>query len=320
MNILRLYPKFYRKFLIEKVRLAGYKESAEAYNAQTLRNAFIATFLGTTIVLFLHNSLLYIPGIFFGTIALLNFLLSMKAADRIKKMETLFPDIISLMASNLRAGITVDHAFLLSARQEFYPLNEEILKAGKEIATGIDTIQALDNMRKRIGSEKVSKTISLIISGLRAGGNIADLLEQTAANLKEKEIIEKKAASNIAMYVIFIMFAIGAGAPMLFGLSTVLVEIITDITSRLPDIENQAAAMPVSFQQLDLDVGRLIGFSITFMILTNLISCLVMGLVNKGAGREGLKYFLPLTVASIIIFFVVRTVLSSYMVGIFQGI
>ena len=74
-------------------------------------------------------------------------------------------------------------------------------------------------MSDRIDSEKISKVITLIISGLKAGGNISDLLEQTSKNMKEKEIIEKKAASSILMYVIFIFFAVGIGAPLLFGLS-----------------------------------------------------------------------------------------------------
>src|SRR3989344_4673920 len=37
---------------------------------------------------------------------------------RITKMEAVFPDFIELMASNLRAGITVDKALLISSRRE----------------------------------------------------------------------------------------------------------------------------------------------------------------------------------------------------------
>lgn len=47
-------------------------------------------------------------------------------------------------------------------------------------------------MSERIDSEKISRVITLITSGLKAGGNISDLLEQTSRNMKEKEIIEKK--------------------------------------------------------------------------------------------------------------------------------
>jgi len=53
-----------------------------------------------------------------------------------EKIETVFPDFLQLVASNLRAGITVDRAMLLSARPEFAPLDKEILQSGRDISTG----------------------------------------------------------------------------------------------------------------------------------------------------------------------------------------
>ena len=55
--------------------------------------------------------------------------------NRIKKMELAFPDFISLMASNLRAGMTIDRALVLSARKEFDPLDKEILQVGKDMGS-----------------------------------------------------------------------------------------------------------------------------------------------------------------------------------------
>jgi len=181
--------------------------------------------------------MLYALLIFFLLHVFLYFKISLKASARIKKIEAVFADAISLMASNLRSGVTVDKAFLLSARHEFSPLDEEILKTGKEVATGKDIVYALKKMSDRIDSEKISKTVLLIISGLKAGGNISDLLEETSRNIKEKEVIEKKAQSTILMYVIFVFFAVGVGAPILFALGSVLVEIIIELSSRTPNIE-----------------------------------------------------------------------------------
>src|SRR3989344_238106 len=92
-----------------------------------------------------------------------------KAAD-IKRMEEVFPDFISLMASNLRAGMTVDRALLLSSRKEFAPLDKEIIILGKDIVTGKEISQALLETANRIKSEKITKTIRLIISGIVSGG------------------------------------------------------------------------------------------------------------------------------------------------------
>jgi len=231
-------------------------------------------------------------------------------------MELIFPDVISLMASNLRSGITADRAFLLSARPEFSPLDKEILKTGKEIATGKEIIHAFKKLSDRIDSEKISKIITLIVSGLKAGGNISDLLEQTSKNMKEKEIIEKKAASSILMYVIFIFFAVGVGAPLLFGLSSILVEIVIQLTSRMPDVGSSQMNLPFTFSTVSISVNFVIYFSLIFIIVTDLISSVVIGLVNKGEGKAGLKFFLPLVAVSLTIFFAIRILLSNTLVKI----
>ncbi len=241
------------------------------------------------------------------------FRVSIKTSARIKKMEKVFPDVISLMSSNLRAGITIDRAFLLSARPEFSPLDQEILKAGKEVATGKDIIKAFTEMGKRIDSEKISKVVTLINSGLRSGGNISDLLEQTASNMKEKEFIEKRASSSILMYVIFIYFAVGIGAPVLFSLSTILVDVVINISSKVPVIENASYNLPFAFTQVSISSQFIIYFTLLFIIVTDFISCIVVGLVNKGDGKVGLKYFFPLLAFSLFIFFTIRFILSGFL-------
>ncbi|MCK5493471.1 MAG: hypothetical protein KAJ14_10215, partial [Candidatus Omnitrophica bacterium] len=69
---------------------------------------------------------------FVVTFSIFRFMTSLKKSDRIKKIEGIFPDFLQLVASNLRAGMTVDRAMLLSSRPEFAPLDEEIFRAGKD--------------------------------------------------------------------------------------------------------------------------------------------------------------------------------------------
>ena len=237
---------------------------------------------------------------------------------RIRKMEEIFPDVISLMASNLRSGITIDRSFLLSARPEFYPLDEEILRTGRDITTGKDIVIALKNMGQRIDSEKINKIISLISSGIRAGGNISDLLEQTSSNMREKEFLEKRASSSILMYVIFILFAIAVGAPILFSLSSVLIEIIINLSATIPDISTTRLNLPLTFNNIGLSTKFIIYFSVVFLIITDFISSLVIGLVNKGESKQGLKYFIPILLFSLSIFFLSRIILLKFISGMFS--
>lgn len=317
MNSLKLYPEKIRKEYEKNIINAGIKISPEIYHNSIIRTVIILTIISSIGFYIFQISMLYALLVFVVLNLFFYFRVSLNASSRIKKMEGVFPDVISLMASNLRSGITIDRAFLLSARPEFTPLDDEILKTGKDIATGKDVAYALMNMSKRIDSEKITKTIMLIISGLKAGGNISDLLEQTSANMKEKEFIEKRATSSILMYVIFIFFAVGIGAPILFSLSSVLVEIIINLVAHIPSVGTSQMELPFTFSQVAISPSFVIYFSIIFMVFTDLISSLVIGLVNKGEAKAGLRWFIPLVAFSLAIFFIVRIVLTKFLAGAF---
>lgn len=310
MNTLKFYPKPFRKIYIKNMKNAGIEESPEKYHNKIFKIIIILTVIFSTPIFYFRQTMLYALGIFILLNLFFYFRLSLRASNRIMKMEKLFPDVISLMASNLRAGVTVEKAFILSSRPEFGPLENEILKTGKEIATGKNIVFALNAMAKRIDSEKISKVITLILTGLKAGGNISNLLEETSRNMKEKEVIEKKAASTILMYVIFIFVAVGIGGPVLFGLGSVLVEIVIDLTSRLPSVDASQLSLPFTFTKTSISLNFVIYFSIAFILITDLITCLVVGLVNKGEGKQGLKYFIPLALVSLTIFLTIRIFLS----------
>ena len=244
------------------------------------------------------------------------FSVQLKKYRRIRRMEEVFPDFLQLMSSNLRAGITIDRSMLLSVREEFDPLDKEIQKTGREIATGKSMEVALLNMAKRIGSEKIQKTILLIISGMRAGGNLAKLLEQTGTNMREMDFIEKKASSNVLMYVIFIFVAVSAGAPALFGLSTVLVETLTHLLASIPDVES--VSLPFTLSKISISINFIIYFSLVFIIVIDILAALILGLVSKGEEKEGIRYLPPILVISLVVFFSIRYALSGFMSGLFQ--
>ena len=230
---------------------------------------------------------------------------------KIKKMESAFPDFLQLMSSNLRAGMPTDQALLMSARKEFDPLDKEIAKLGKELMTGRSIEIAMLEFGERTRSQKIKRTISLILSGLKSGGNMAVLLEETAARARERNFVQNRAASNVLMYVIFIFAALTIGAPGLFGLSTVLVEVLTDILSTIPATQT-SVSLPFTLSSIQVPTSFIIYFSITFIIAIDILGAFILGLVTKGKEREGAKYILPLIAISMAVFFVIRYVLLVY--------
>ncbi len=233
-------------------------------------------------------------------------------SKKIKKMEEVFPDFLELMSSNLRAGMTIDRALLASSREEFSPLDLEIVKLGKDIATGKNIEQALKEMADRIQSEKIKRTLLVIISGIKAGGNLATLLEETAVHARERGFVEKRAASNVLMYVLFIFFALAVGAPVLFGLSAALVDIITSLLATIPPMENTNLQLPFTLTSISISTRFIMYFSIIFIIVTDILGSLVIGAVSKGEEKAGIKYIVPLIAVGLTLFLVVKYVLLNY--------
>jgi archaeal flagellar protein FlaJ len=240
----------------------------------------------------------------------------LRISAEIKKMEEVFPDFIELMSSNLRAGMTIDKALLLSSRKEFAPLDREITMLGKDIVTGKEISKALSEMALRIGSEKIRKTIDLITSGIKSGGNISILLEETAVNMRERSFIEKRPASNVLMYVIFIFFAVAVGAPLLFGLSSALVQILTNLLATIPTGE-MPTNTPFTMTKITISVSFVTYLSLMFLIATSILASMIIGLVNKGEEKSGVKYALPLIAISTVVFFAIKTLMIKYFAGFF---
>lgn len=241
---------------------------------------------------------------------------SLKNSARIRKMEAAFPDFLQLMSSNLRAGMTISKAMLLSSREEFAPLDKEILRVGKDITTGKDIERALLDMSDRVGSEKIRKTLLLIISGIKAGGNLSILLEETASNMREREFVEKRASSNVLMYVIFIFIAVAVAAPALFSLSNILVGVLSGLLSSLPSTQS-TVSLPFTMSSISISTDFIMYFSVAFIIMLDILAALVLGLVSKGEERDGLKYLIPILILSLGIFFLIKLLLAGFLAGLF---
>jgi len=226
-------------------------------------------------------------------------------------IENIFPDALQLMASNLRSGLTTDIALLLSARPEFGVLKDEINVVGKEITLGEDVGDALLHMTGRIKSRTIERTIELIVAGLRSGGELASLLEQTARDLRRQRLIDQKIRTNVHMYVIFIFIAVAFGAPILFGLSSFLVEVLKSRVSEIsvPPEVLATSQIPLTITDIKITNTFIITYILAFLITSSVLGGLIIGLISKGRERAGLRLIPLLLIVTISLFFLVRFIL-----------
>ncbi|RLI87069.1 MAG: hypothetical protein DRO76_02905 [Candidatus Altiarchaeales archaeon] len=233
-------------------------------------------------------------------------------------VETILPDALQLMSSNIRAGLTTDKALLLAARPEFGPLADEIKRIGRETMTGGNLTEALLKTNQRIKSEALSKTMDLIVNSIRSGGKLADLLDQTASDLRDQQMIQKEISASVLMYVIFIFIAIGLAAPLLFAMSSFLVKVLismsTKIGGEIPSEIAMGGSAPISMTNIQIRPEFLQEFAIASLLVSSIFGSLIIGLVLKGDGKEGIKFLPFLVVISLGLFF-----LGCYIMDTFFG-
>lgn len=316
------YPKRIKKSIINLLIYSGIKIEHNK-------------FLGFILVLNLLLSILF--GFYLGAFFNINFwlvffvvffiiniaeimLLRVNADKKGKFIESVLPDALELMASNLRAGLTVDRALLLSIRPEFGPLKDEINLVGKKITAGMEITRALKEMSERVKSKKLERAMLLITSGLRSGGELASLLEQTAEDLLNQNLVDKKIRASVGMYVMFIFIAICVGAPVLFGLSSYLIEILTTTLKSvdIPDISTMGnVGLPFAVPKVSIPIEFLLVYIVGFLVVTSFFGSLVIGLISKGNEKEGFKYIVPVLIVSITLFFIVRIIIKGLLGGLF---
>lgn len=248
--------------------------------------------------------------------------LVLAAQSRAAKVEEILPDFLSLMASNIRSGLTPDKALIVSVQDEFGPLAVEIERAGKSSLTGKPINEVLIGIGDHIDSDALQKTIYIIVEGLRSGGDIAELLEKTAMDMRKSSSLRREVSSVILNYVLFIVAAISFGAPLLYGVSTFLVDIMLKIKQSMAVSGSEAATGALSGQiglfkgQLQLSSDAVSLFAVASIVITVFFGCMAVGIMHSGKRLDGLKYFPIILVISLGILFAIRWALAQ-MLGSF---
>ena len=279
--------------------------------------AFAAAF-NATVLFSLPSDTFFI--LFFGSYILLEFVvyfwLSLLADSKGRFVENILPDALLLMSMNMKAGITTERALLMAARPEFGPLEKELSKAGKQVLSGKEIKYALLEIPRRIKSEVLERTVRLIVEGIESGGELSDLLEQTAEDIQNTKLVKGEVQANVLMYAIFIFFAAGIGAPLLFGISTFLVETLTKQMGQFNLAETGIEGINIGRGTLAVTPDFLKMFAFISLAVTSLFGGVIIGIIKKGREKDGIKYFPILLFLSFGVFIFVRSSVS----GIFGGL
>ena len=250
--------------------------------------------------------------------------ISLRAERRKVKMEQVLPDALRLIASNTKSGHTLEKAFLLSARDEFGPLAEELRLTAMEMYGGVAVEDSLRNLESRVKSEMFQETLKLLIDGIKSGGDKGELLESSAQDIRNSMELQKEIQSSIRMYAVFIVMVAVLGAPVLFSVSVYMADVTTDMwdNADVGNIGDQGGGISsqigfeLDFSAPQVDVEFFRTFAYMAIIVTNVFAALIISEIRNGNIKSGIKYAPVFCSISVTLFIASNAAVGSALAGI----
>ena len=242
----------------------------------------------------------------------------LKIFKRKVDIEDVLPDYLQLTASNIKAGMTIDRALWYAVRPRFGVLAKEIEIVAKETMRGEDLKTALRKFADKYDSVLLKRSISLLIEGIEAGGEIGDLLNKIAINVQETKLMRKEMSANVTTYIIFITFSTVLAAPVLFALAGTLIKVISNLGSTLGDVGFAAATsgFALSFSGSGINYNDFRIFAIISLIITSFFSAIIISTIKRGNAKFGFRFIPIFIVVTVSLFLIADKVLEKLM-GVF---
>jgi tight adherence protein B len=112
-----------------------------------------------------------------------------RRSDRLREQ---LPDVLTIMASSLRAGHSFLQALDTVAREIPAPANAEFQRLVAEIRLGRPSEDALEALADRVGSPDFRWAVLAVNIQREVGGNLAEILDNVADTLRERATMRRQ--------------------------------------------------------------------------------------------------------------------------------
>lgn len=193
-------------FFFDRVEEAAgeIREQQEATGAETLQDLYIT--MPPSVFFFMRTSIIIVSFVigflalnvfsgillaFFGFIVPGWYIKRLKD-KRVKKIEAQLIEGLELMGNALKSGLTLQQGIELLVREFPAPLSQEFNRVLAENRLGVELVEAMDNMAKRLDSSIVSILVSGVAITKRCGGDLTEIFSNIAQTIREQATIQGK--------------------------------------------------------------------------------------------------------------------------------
>ncbi|MCX8166308.1 MAG: type II secretion system F family protein [Candidatus Micrarchaeota archaeon] len=256
---------------------------------------------------------------------------------RKRALEDSASEALLLIAASLRAGTTLEGAISSTSRHRFGPIKEELEKTSKELILGTRMEEALFNITKRTNSSLMKNIVMLWIYGMKAGGNMADILNNLAFEAKAFQLLREEIEAQTNTVKIMIVLIVLFLAPAMLAAATNYlivtksfnemfkenfkgVKSIGSVSSGGALINNmllQAITNPASGS--NINIQDIINFSYLLCIMSSFTGGALIGILATGDYKAGIKYIPIFLIASILVYYVTLNLMYDQLKDVFGG-
>jgi tight adherence protein B len=101
-------------------------------------------------------------------------------------------DAVILISNSLKAGSSFIQAIDAVTKEMDGPIAVEFNILQREIALGVDTQKALENMVERVRSEDLEILVAAVLIQRQTGGNLAEILDNISSTIRDRVRIKKE--------------------------------------------------------------------------------------------------------------------------------
>jgi tight adherence protein B len=114
------------------------------------------------------------------------FVAAHKKRRRLAAFEKNFADALDILTSALRAGLAFSAAVQVVAEESPEPVSTEFSLVFEENRLGLDMREALRNLARRVDCPELRMFVTAVILQRETGGNLAEILDGTAAVIRDR--------------------------------------------------------------------------------------------------------------------------------------
>ena len=121
-----------------------------------------------------------------------------KIKKRNEQFESGMLDFTILIANTLRAGIALPSAIVMAIQTIDGPIKEEFTVVLREHRLGVDLVESIERLNKRIKCENLQLFSATICVTMHTGGSMADVLDHVVDTIRQRSAFQDKLKTMIS--------------------------------------------------------------------------------------------------------------------------